>query len=353
MTGHLQTQVAGCRACVKPRRSDRAQHCMAALCILALAACARTPRAPPTLVDPTPIFTSIAHNEATSPITATAVTLPTLSATCASTHPSATPTAKPSELRSTPWPSTVASLSATPSPSLSPVVLHNQPSPTAPPARTAWPTAAAPTHVPSSTPTPTPSAHPTATRGPAGLRLESCCSDKWTSPGQTAIFEVILTNVGVSHDSFDVWMSTALPVGWQSSFCIADTCHTGGTLSLELDAGAQQNIEVRMRAAEDAPGSSQGRASLHAASLTDASQHKSVSLTTSVEWPTATVPASATPDQSSTLTPMPSTPTCTTEPSATVSDSSTPTPTKLIDTPTPSTTSTPEQVKPETETPAI
>ena len=147
-----------------------------------------------------------------------------------------------------------------------------------------------------------------ATHAPSALRLESCCSDKSVYPGQTAVFDVVLTNAGGGRDTFDLWIGKALPPGWQGMFCLGGLCYSSGPVAVGLDAGAQLSIEVKLRAAENAANGSTGHATLYAGSQFDPDARGSVAVTARVEWPTATPSPSATsiPTPQPSQTPAPS-----------------------------------------------
>jgi len=232
-----------------------------------------------------------------------------------------------------------------PSPTRSPLpVATATPPPTPAPLP---PTASPPTAVPP-TATPFRSRTPSPTRPPSGLRLDTCCTDKEVLPGQTAVFEATLTNTGGGRDRFDIWLNKALPGNWQGMFCIGTVCYLQGTVVVELDAGASQAIEVKVRAADNAASGSQGHVTLGAASQSDASVRRTQSWSTTVVAPTPTLQPSPTasetaaPSPTATEIPAPSaTPTELPLPTATATEPATATPEPtMTEMPVPSATAT-------------
>jgi len=278
------------------------------------------------------------------------------------------PTEEPSAPARTPTPDPTAMPSATPAVlhTASPTARHTTaPSTTATATTTHTPLPPAatpegplqPTHTPTRTraPSHTPTRKPTATatHAPSGLRLESCCTDKTVLPGETAVFEVTLTNTGGGHDTFDVWIGKALPAGWQGMFCLGGVCYLAGAVPVELDAGSQQAIEVKIRAAENALLNGAGHATLYAASRSNGSVRGSVSCTATVTFPTATPRPSRTPTDTPSPSPVP-TDTPAPSPVPTQTPEPSPTPTEVLlptATMTPVPTDAPTEVVPPTATP--
>jgi uncharacterized membrane protein len=112
-----------------------------------------------------------------------------------------------------------------------------------------------------------------------------CEEYKTVYPGEWAVFEGDLANLGNVEDTIDVGLSVHQG-GWQAQYCIGPQCFSPGIVTaVTLPAGGHQPISVKLKPPEDAPAGQTKSALLWGRSQSDPDATGSAQVTAEVILP--------------------------------------------------------------------